>query len=155
MDKKTKEIIKEVIDDILKIRRTQLMQDEISEHPFVYQDNEAVQKEMRVRRKKRTIEIFDMPLVKLNKLLEKEEQYQEIIEIEKRMAKIQAKKYITNKECEEIYNRSKRYLQDARGRIHDPLPYHQTVAGGKIGYVVEEIEEWFQRNDKGRHSKAK
>lgn len=155
MDKKTKEIIKEVIDDILKIRKTQLMQDTISEHPFVYRDNEEVQKEMRARRKKRTIEIFDMPLVKLNKLLEKEEQYQEILEIEKQMAKIQAKKYITTKECAEIYNRSISSQRDARGRIHDPLPYYQTVAGGKVMYVAEEVEEWLRRNDTGRHSKAK
>lgn len=84
-----------------------------------------------------------------------EEQKQEVLEVKKQMVKIQAKKYITTKECAEIYNRSTRYLQNAKGRIHDPLPYHQTVAGGKIVYVVEEIEDWFNRNEKGRHSKAK
>ena len=57
---------------------------------------------------------------------------------------IQAKKNITVKEFTDIYNISKSSQRDYRSRLNDPLPYHQKVAGGKIVYVVEEVEKWFQ-----------
>jgi len=57
--------------------------------------------------------------------------------------KIQAKKYITVKEFSEIYNIQKTSQQNYRARLNDPLPYHQKVEGGKIVYVVEEVEKWF------------
>lgn len=56
---------------------------------------------------------------------------------------IQAKKNITVKEFAEIYNISRTSQQNYRSRLNDPLPYHQKVEGGKIVYVVEEVEKWF------------
>lgn len=64
------------------------------------------------------------------------------------MAKIQAKKYITVKEFEEIYSVSKNSQQNYRGRIHDPLPYHQKVLRGNILYNVEEVEQWLENQYK-------
>jgi len=64
--------------------------------------------------------------------------------------KIQAKKYITVKEFTEIYNYSSDWQKNRRSRIHDHLPYQQTKNGGKITYVVSEIETWFQNNNSGR-----
>ncbi|MCD4668004.1 MAG: hypothetical protein K8R44_05385 [Sulfurimonas sp.] len=64
------------------------------------------------------------------------------------MAKIQAKKYITVKEFEEIYSVSKTSQQNYRGRIYDPLPYHQKVFRGKILYNVQEVEQWFENQYK-------
>ena len=63
--------------------------------------------------------------------------------IENDIIKIQAKKYITVKEFSEIYNIQKTSQQNYRARLNDPLPYHQKVEGGKIVYVVEEVEKWF------------
>ena len=65
-----------------------------------------------------------------------------------RMQLIQEKKYITVKEFEEVYNVSKTSQQNYRGRLYDPLPYHQKVQGGKIVYVVEEVENWFANQHK-------
>jgi len=53
---------------------------------------------------------------------------------------MQSKKNITTKEFEEIYNISISSQKDYRGRLNDPLPYHQKVARGKIVYVVDEVE---------------
>lgn len=91
---------------------------------------------------------FDEQLIKLNSLLDKKDQIKEIVDLEQQMKKIQAKKFITVKEFTEIYNISKTSQQNYRGRMHDPLPYHQKVAGGKIVYVVEEVEKWFENQHK-------
>lgn len=64
------------------------------------------------------------------------------------MSKIQAKKYINVKEFEEIYDISKSSQRDYRGRLHNPLPYHQKVFRGKILYDVDEIEKWFENEYK-------
>ena len=61
---------------------------------------------------------------------------------------IQAKKNITVKEFAEIYNISKTSQRDYRSRLNDPLPYHQKVLGGKIVYVVAEVEQWFENQHK-------
>lgn len=62
--------------------------------------------------------------------------------------KIQAKNNITIKEFVEIYNISKTSQQSYRSRLYDSLPYHQKVEGGKIVYVVEEVENWFANQHK-------
>jgi len=65
-----------------------------------------------------------------------------------RMEEIQVKKNITVKEFADIYNISKTSQQNYRGRFNDPLPYHQKVEGGKITYVVKEVEEWLENQHK-------
>ncbi len=60
----------------------------------------------------------------------------------------QKKKYITTKEFAEIYNMSSKIQYNRRGRLHNPLPYHQGVKDGKIVYVVEEVEKWFDNEHK-------
>ena len=67
---------------------------------------------------------------------------QEVLEIQKHMAKIQSKKYITIKEYTEIYGASKSAQQGYRGRRQNPLPYKQEVEGGRILYSIEEVEKW-------------
>ena len=73
---------------------------------------------------------------------------QEINDIEVYMAKIQSKKYITVKEFSEIYNVSVSSQQNYRGRLYDPLPYHQKVFRGNITYIVSEIEKWLENQYK-------
>ncbi|MBT5491619.1 hypothetical protein HOK00_04880 [bacterium] len=64
------------------------------------------------------------------------------------MKKIQTKKYISIKEFQEIYGKSKTSQQGLRGRLKDPIPYRQTVKNGSITYVIEEVEEWFKNQHK-------
>ena len=64
------------------------------------------------------------------------------------MTKIHTKENITVKEFEIKYNVSKSSQQQYRGRLYDPLPYHQKVRKGKIVYVVEEVEKWFKNQHK-------
>jgi hypothetical protein len=87
---------------------------------------------------------FDLPLVKLNNLLNKQDQSEEVLQIEKNMVKLHAKKNLTVKEFEEKYNMSKSSQTQYRSRLRDPLPYHQKVQGGNITYAVEEVERWLE-----------
>jgi hypothetical protein len=91
---------------------------------------------------------FDIPLIKLNKLLDKEQQNKEVLQIEKNMARLHRKTYLSVKDFEEKYNMSKSSQQQYRSRLYDPLPYHQKVMGGKIVYIVEQVEKWFENQHK-------
>ena len=90
---------------------------------------------------------FDKPLVKLNKLLDTSNQIDTVLEIEKQMAKIQAKKTITVKEFTEIYSFSADWQKNRRSRIKNRLPSQQTISGGKITYDKSEIEIWFSNEN--------
>jgi len=90
------------------------------------------------------IKKLDNQLVNLNLLLPYLERNKEVIAIDQEMKKIQAKNNITVKEFAEIYNISTSSQRDYRSRLQDALPYHQKVSGGKIIYVVEEVEIWFE-----------
>ena len=78
----------------------------------------------------------------------KKEAEQEVLEVQKHMAKIQSKKFISVKEFSDKYGVGKTSQQDYRGRLRDPLPHHQKVRGGKITYIVEEVEQWFENQHK-------
>jgi hypothetical protein len=91
---------------------------------------------------------FDLPLIKLNNLLSKQDQNEEVLQIEKNMVKLHGKKYLSVKEFEEKYNMSKSSQQQYRSRLYDSLPYHQKVEGGKIVYIVDEVEKWFENQHK-------
>lgn len=91
---------------------------------------------------------FDLPLIKLNNLLSKQEQNEAVLQIEKNMAKLHGKKYLSVKEFEEKYGMSKSSQQQYRSRLYDSLPYHQKVEGGKIIYIVDEVEKWFENQHK-------
>ena len=78
----------------------------------------------------------------------KKEAEQEVLDIQKHMAKIQSKKIISVKEFTDRYGVSKTSQQDYRGRLRDPLPHHQKVRGGKITYIVEEVEQWLENQHK-------
>lgn len=80
--------------------------------------------------------------ISLNNTLEENERNQQLVNMEEQIRKIQAKKYISVKEFTEIYGDSKKSQEGLRGRLNDPLPYRQKVEGGKITYVVEEVEKW-------------
>jgi hypothetical protein len=87
-------------------------------------------------------------IFKLNKILDSDEQVKEIIDIEEQMKKIQTKKYISIKEFELIYGKSKTSQQSLRGRLKDPIPYRQTVKNGAITYEVDAVEKWFKNQHK-------
>lgn len=87
-------------------------------------------------------------LIKLNNLLDEKDKDTDITKLEEKMKVIQVKKYITVDEFEKIYNISKSSQKNLRGRLTDKLPYHQKVAGGKIVYVVNEVEKWFENQYK-------
>ncbi|MCK5111824.1 MAG: hypothetical protein KAQ94_09920 [Arcobacteraceae bacterium] len=74
--------------------------------------------------------------------------YLDNIDSKSRIEKIQAKKYISIKEFEEIYGKSETSQQGLRGRLKDPIPYRQIVKNGAVTYVVEEIEKWFSNQYK-------
>ncbi|RXJ98805.1 hypothetical protein CRU98_08550 [Arcobacter sp. CECT 8986] len=143
MDNTSIETIKEVIEHILKFRNKEIWDNEnIRTWTYDWEEKD--------RLNKLTMERYDKPLVKLNNLLEEKEKYQEILEIEKEMTKIQAKKIISVKEFTEIYGYSSDWQKNRRGRIHDHLPYVQTTRGGKITYNVRDVEIWFENNNTSR-----
>lgn len=47
-----------------------------------------------------------------------------------------------------MFNVSKSSQRDYRSRLKNPLPYHQKIEGGKIVYVVNEVEKWFSNQYK-------
>lgn len=57
---------------------------------------------------------------------------------------IRAKGKITVKEFEVVYGYGRTWQQQKRERLKDRLPYQQTKQNGKIFYLVNEVEEWFQ-----------
>ena len=145
MKKQAVKDIQEIIEFLLGVRERQLIENEetsrlVNSFPENHYDLEKEICE--------TMERFEERLITLNRLLKKEEQNKEVLDIEQQMKKIQSKKNITVKEFSEIYNVSKTSQQNYRGRIHDKLPYHQKVEGGKIVYVVEEVEKWFENQHK-------
>ncbi len=149
MDKKSKETIKEVITDILELRKKKLQKDNYTNTDFDYVKNTEEFNQERIKRQQQyTIEEYDIPLVKLNKLLKYEDKFDEVLEIEKQMTKIQTKKYITTHEMQEIYNISISSQKDYRGRLNDSLPFTQKKFRGKIVYVVEDIEKWLKNQHK-------
>jgi hypothetical protein len=57
--------------------------------------------------------------------------------------------YIGVKELERRFDIKERSQKAYRGRVKNPLPFHQDVENGKISYKVSEVEEW-KRNQKVR-----
>ena len=143
MDKKSKETIIEVIEELLKHKNKEINEVSIK---YKYKIDDRI--DTPEKRKKKNFEAFEKykyMLVKLNKLLKKEEQFKEIVDIEAQMKKIQVKKIISVKEYTEIYGDSTKAQQNDRGKIKNPLPYNQKVEGGKITYDVNKIEEWREK----------
>ncbi|WP_457743321.1 hypothetical protein [Sulfurimonas sp.] len=141
MNKSDKTAIKEVIEHILQFRTKEIWDNENAK-------TSTYDWEEKDRLNKITTEKYDKPLIKLNNLLKREEQYKEVLDIEAEMRKIQAKKYITTDEMVEIYNISISSQRDYRGRLNDPLPFNQKKFRGKITYTVEDIEKWLKNQGK-------
>jgi hypothetical protein len=174
MDKKSKDIIKSAIEYFLKVRITSTLNRKYNNSEDNNLNNSIIEKVdnsryYKIRERNALIQEykenglytilnedkevnkqFDTQLINLNSLLDKQDQFNEVLEIEKQMAKIQAKKYITVKEFSEIYDYSSDWQKNRRGRIHDHLPFRQTTGGGKITYEVKEIEIWFENNNLSR-----
>ena len=149
MTKNEKSEIKLVIEDLLELRKQEIEKNKFLEKPLIRSEEfHSLIDKIQEQNDKNTIEAFDTPLIKLNNLLIKPDQFEEVLEIEKHMKKIHSKKYITVEEMIEIYNISKTSQQNYRGRKNDPLPYHQKVQRGNITYIVEEIEEWLENQHK-------
>lgn len=153
-------IIKETIADLLKIRKRRYDEyiDALIREEWaldVLNDGHNHRWDLYEAKKKDENEIwdefvtdFDLPLIKLNNLLDKQDQNEVVLQIEKNMAKLHGKKYLSVKDFEEKYNMSKSSQQQYRSRLYDPLPYHQKVEGGKITYIVDEVEKWFANQHK-------
>lgn len=149
MTKNEKSELKIAIEDLLKLRKQEITKNEFLEKPSIQSEEfQSLNDKIKEQNDKNTIEAFDIPLVRLNNLLQKADQFDEVLEIEKHMRKIHSKKYITVKEMTEIYNIAKTSQQDYRGRQYNALPYHQKVMGGKITYVVEEVDHWLVNQHK-------
>jgi len=85
--------------------------------------------------------------VLLNKTLDKQEQIKEVNDLSK-FEVLQKKKHVSPKELSQLFpNMSISQQQTYRGRLKDKIPYHQSVNGGKITYVVSEVEEWRENNN--------
>jgi len=148
MTKKEKIVIKEIIEFLLNTRTRELAENEenslmVNSYPQ-YEENHFDLEEVN----QSTMEKYDNRLIALNNLLKREDKYEEVLDIEAQMRKIQAKKYITTDEMVEIYNISISSQRDYRGRLNDPLPFNQKKFRGKITYTVEEIEQWLKNQGK-------
>ena len=70
----------------------------------------------------------------------------QMIEQNKKLnALTQQSEYIGTTELEKRFDIKKRSQKSYRGRIKNPLPYHQDVENGKIRYKVSEIEDWMSQ----------
>ena len=56
---------------------------------------------------------------------------------------IEAKRYLTVDEFSKIYNISKTQQQTLRGK---GLPFGQLKENGKITYITNDVEKWFENN---------
>ena len=150
MNQNEKFEIKLAIKELLDLRSKEIEKNKFLEMPEIRSDNfkDSLTKKLKAKNDENTIAAFDVPLVRLNRLFKRADQFDEVLEIEKQMTKIHAKKFLTVKEFAEKYNIGKTSQQNYRGRLHDPLPYHQKVLGGKISYDVQEVEEWFGNQHK-------
>jgi hypothetical protein len=117
MTKNEKSKIKLVIEDLLELRKKEIEKNKFLEKPLIRSEEfHSLIDKIQEQNDKNTIEAFDIPLIKLNNLLIKPDQFEEVLEIEKHMKKIHSKKYITVQEMIEIYNISKTSQQNYRGR---------------------------------------
>jgi ABC-type glutathione transport system ATPase component len=146
LTKKEKKIIKESIEILLDARTDMVgMINKIMEKQYPNLNDFMRHRSFHTR----TIRIsFDKPLIKLNDLLDKSEQVDEVLEIQKEMARINAKQYITVDEFTKKYGLSSNAQRIRRGRRGDPLPYYQDGDDCLITYDVEEVNEWRKRNRK-------
>lgn len=153
MNKKDFKIITDTIDLLLQIR-FDLLNKNIDESSrmlleFHYYEDITTRGLANIQKSStnKTIKI-DKQIVDLYSLLTDTEKKEIIIDLAEHMKKIQEKKNITPKEFAEIYNISISSQKNYRSRLNDALPYHQKVAGGKIVYVVAEVERWFENQHK-------
>ena len=149
MDKKSKDTIKEVIEELLKLRTEKLHQDRIVQLSSYSSDKKNYDDKRKAMKKHqlKTISMFDKPLVKLNHLLDKKEQNKEVIDLEQQMKKIQAKKYISVKELSEIYNISKKRFDNglitSKEFIQNQIDYisnKQDNINSEIDYILAVYE---------------
>lgn len=93
------------------------------------------------------LEQFKEPREAINKLLEEIDEEFDIVKVKKDMAKIHSKEVISVKEFKEKYGYSPEWQKNRRGRIHNSLPFIQTVEGGKITYNVKDVNIWFENEN--------
>ena len=70
---------------------------------------------------------------------------QSLEEANEKLMEHSPKKFLTVKQLEQLYSISESQQKNLRGRIRDPLPYHQEMHGGKIKYKVSEVEDWMKQ----------
>jgi len=77
----------------------------------------------------------------------KKQAEQEVLEVQKNMAKIQAKEFITVKEFTLLYSKSVKTQQAYRSRPTNPIPYIQKKLGDSVLYNKTEVENWLREKD--------
>lgn len=86
---------------------------------------------------------FDESIIRLNNLLEKADQLDQVNE----MTLINTKEYLTRSEFHKRYGIGRTTQDELRMRNEDPLPYVQLAKpNGTIKYRVEDVEIWIRRN---------
>jgi len=93
-------------------------------------------------------ELISLKFVKLTLSILHKIKNNELSDHFSKIEEIQQKKEITVKEFEVIYNISKSSQATYRGRLYDPLPFHQVVQNGNITYNVKEVELWKEQQHK-------
>jgi len=79
----------------------------------------------------------------IDKVLEEQKKVlKEIQEKNKKIDLVSDIKYVGTKELDRIFDIKIRTQKNLRGRVENPLPFHQDVENGKISYYVPDIEEW-------------
>ena len=87
---------------------------------------------------------IDNTIIELNSLFDMKDKIVNIQSPSNEIIMLQAKKYITPKQMQKIYNISISQQKQYRSRIHNALPYHQKVRAGNITYITKEVENWIQ-----------
>ncbi len=74
-------------------------------------------------------------------------QIEDIVEaiLNKKQAIGNKQEMLTVRELAEIYAIKEGQQKQLRGRIHNPLPFHQERPSAKITYKISEVEEWISK----------
>lgn len=140
--KEIKKIVEEVISEIASYRTEEM--NSLIDMSFDVKNEDALKRTNPLYHNFETISKYYSSLEKLNKLLDLEDK----IDLKNDIINLQEKEVITVREFKILYGKSPESQKNLRGRIHDPLPYQQTVKNGKITYKKDEVKNWLDNQHK-------
>ena len=144
MKNTTEKTIKEVTEYILELRKVEIWRNE-------NQNTSTHDWDEKKRLNNLTMEKYDSPLVKLNHLLSKHEQFKEVDVIEKRMLLLQEAKlkdFLTPVDVELIYGYSEDTQKTARALTNEGYRLKTVSKAGrgvKVLYKKEDVLKWIER----------